>query len=161
MQKEDLVIELQLQQGQPWCLVRFYRKKLIIIIVNSSHKYLYNYEFPCSWMVVHVWESNTYIEELDHYSFTNCIIFYLWEKLKYIFSHPHKATKLFGLPSIGAISFLLLQYEAKDTQYGGKKWLSCWERLPWSSWHFSRGGWRRRQSVILMGQAYSLGWWSW
>ena len=32
-------------------------KKLIIIIVISSHKYLYNYEFDCCWMVVHVWKS--------------------------------------------------------------------------------------------------------
>ena len=23
-------------------------KKLIIVIINSSHKYLYNYEYPCS-----------------------------------------------------------------------------------------------------------------
>ncbi|RVX01126.1 hypothetical protein CK203_022736 [Vitis vinifera] len=35
MQKEDSVIERKLQQGQPWCPMSLYRKKLIIIIVNS------------------------------------------------------------------------------------------------------------------------------
>ena len=30
------------------------QKKLIIIILKSSHKYLSNYEFSYNWMVVHV-----------------------------------------------------------------------------------------------------------
>ncbi|RVW69882.1 hypothetical protein CK203_060700 [Vitis vinifera] len=36
MQKEDSVIERQLQQGQPWCPVSLYRKKLNIIIAEND-----------------------------------------------------------------------------------------------------------------------------
>ena len=131
MQKEDLVIERRLQQGQPWCQVSIYRKKLIIIIVNSPHNNLYNYEIGCSWIVVHVWESNTYIEEVSHQSsLTNCIIFYLWGKLEHVRSHPHKTTKSFGLPLIGATSFLLLDScpigVSADLCPAGAPWLREW-----------------------------------
>lgn len=48
----------------------------ICICMYSCHLFI------CSWMVVHVWEQNSYIEEVDNQDFvTNFIVFNLWEKL--------------------------------------------------------------------------------
>lgn len=48
----------------------------ICICMYSCHLFI------CSWMVVHVWEQSSYIEEVDNQDFvTNFIVFNLWEKL--------------------------------------------------------------------------------
>ena len=69
------------------------------IIVDFQHMCYSYHLFGCSWIVVHVWQSHSNIEETNHQdSIANCIIFNLWETLELIHFNPYKTKKSTCLP---------------------------------------------------------------
>lgn len=91
----------------------------ICICMYSCHLFI------CSWMVVHVWEQSSYIEEVDNQDFvTNFIVFNLWEKLtEHIHFDLNERMNCYTYPKLQYVVFVL-QYETKVMKYEVCEWWS-------------------------------------
>lgn len=91
----------------------------ICICMYSCHLFI------CSWMVVHVWEQSSYIEEVDNQDFvTNFIVFNLWEKLmEHIHFDLNERMNCYTYPKLQYVVFVL-HYETKVMKYEVCEWWS-------------------------------------